>query len=173
MGIFFLRSFVIWSTLRSPAAQKPEYKHQQIRHLLHWLTCTPLAHLDFFFPFFFFEKGLCTSDMTWCHYLLCQHHPKALISQFMMYCRDKNKTADSNALYKNKTSYHRDARLQLIILIIGRVCDMFTADGRSRQMFCPNIYNYFDSMILCEVRMKSPSESPLDYSALGIKWYKK
>lgn len=110
MGIFFLRSFVIWSTLRSPAAQKPEYKHQQIRHLLHWFTCTPLAHLDFFFFSFFFEKGLCTSDMTWCHYLLCQHHPKALISQFMMYCRDKKKTADSNALYKNKTSYRIQPR---------------------------------------------------------------
>lgn len=31
--------------------------------------------------FFFFS--ICTSDIKSCHYLLCQHHPKALILQFM------------------------------------------------------------------------------------------
>lgn len=77
MGIFFLRSFVIWSTLRSPAAQKPEYKHQQIRHLLHWLTCTPLAHLDFFSFFFFLKKDyahLIWHDVTTCYANTTQKH---------------------------------------------------------------------------------------------------
>lgn len=50
-GIF--RSLVIWSTSRPLAAQRPEYKHKQIRQLLHWFTCTPLPL--YFFSFFVFS----------------------------------------------------------------------------------------------------------------------
>lgn len=43
--------------------------------------------------------------MTWCHYLLCQHHPKALISQNHVYCRDIKKWSTQMYCIKTKTSY--------------------------------------------------------------------
>lgn len=53
---FFFRSLVIWSTSRSLTAQKPEYKHQQIRQLLHWFTCNP--PLPAFFCFVFRKRTM-------------------------------------------------------------------------------------------------------------------
>lgn len=64
---------------------------------------------------------------------------------------------DSNVLYKKTkrhTVYKQDTYVQSIILFIGQLCGMFTADGSSRQMFCPIIYKYYGGNILsvrCEI----------------------
>lgn len=62
-----------------------------------------------------------------------------------VYCRDKQKWLTRMYCIKTKTSYciqqkHISSTHYLFIVQLG---GMFTTDGRSGLMFCPNIYNYF------------------------------
>lgn len=134
MGIF--RSLVIWSTSRPPAAQRPEYKHKQIRQLLHWFTCTPL-------PSFLRKRTMhIWYDMM---SLLAMPTPsKSTDFTIHVYCRDlkKKKKKKRNSWLKwtvekskRHTVYNQDTYVQLIILFIGWLCSVFTTDGSSRQIF--------------------------------------
>lgn len=107
--------------------------------------------------------------MTWCHYLLCQHCPKALISQFMCTgeMKNKTKTDDTNvSMYKNQNVILFTTKDTSSAYYVVHWSGLWQLMGVPEKCFVLifTIILVTESYLWC---MKYQPASPLDRSALG------